>query len=1118
VRFERSSKLFSFLQERADAPNYEDLTAQLYVPELQETGVVVMRDCVKAFKDFALLDFAMLCDFGLEQCADLFDCPTRLWLNTSVDAVRRNRVTIKEGYALFLELCEQACYRKDIVEHVTWKLDHKDENDPLSFLELDPEQRFPCMIHFIQNRKIIRNSKVKQLQTILKKSVETTQSGLGVILEKTQSALKAAKWYHFALAAVPFVAILWYMYQKPKDNHALNRIESMKQMTSEDVTHLMSGPIVELGSSADPKTATIKKSVIELGSSADPKTMNVKKATVEVDSLTAEYMLDENGKCCVCGSSTDPVLMLHGIKKLACLICFGKMMKMASPGSLNSLLLAPPTTTELQSSEPLQLKDKRLQAQLQLDPNAFAISKKVLNNIYEFQLEIEGKWSAKMKLCMIRGRVGLTVAHLIPYLKLASRVRLYNKNVPDGHIFPIGKISWEIVLDAAQRPKDQILVCFPSDLHDHADLTGSIADSVTMSSFGRCSAVLCVPFDGGALMKYGEIKAFDQNVISYFDGDRELTIRDRYEYTSLETTRGDCGSILIAIGSHLPKKILGIHVAGNVGLGVASPLAVKDILRTMNSFPIQAHISLDVDMYLMSQAAFDDIKKPDGNFVTVGVSKIQAASPSKTALRHSKCYGKIIEALTAPAALKPILVEGKLVDPMYNGLKKAGQIPPSLNDEYLDAAINDVMRIVCSNIRESDCRILSNLEAVAGVEGDDCLPPIKRSSSAGYPWIADRKGIGKTKWLGSDAYSLSPDVEFVMNERERLAKQGIRYPTFWIDTLKDERRPLDKVAIGKTRVFSAGPMDFTLSFRKYFLGFAAHCTRNRIDNEISVGTNVYSQDWTKTAKKCISKGSKVIAGDFSNFDGTLLLPILYRILDIVNEFYNDGEENALIRHVLWKEIINSIHVCGNNVYMWTHSQPSGCPITAILNSIFNSVSMRYCWMVVFQKEPIMQSMKMFNKHVAMVSYGDDNVVNISDDICEKFNQLTIAEAYATLGMVYTDEGKSGEMVKYRDIENVAYLKRKFVWSSDEMIWLAPLAMETVLEMTNWIRGDLNQEASTVENMETSAFELSIHGKKIFDEWIPKYVSASRTFAERPKFLTYNEYRHSEAVKYGRLNE
>jgi hypothetical protein len=44
-------------------------------------------------------------------------------------------------------------------------------------------------------------------------------------------------------------------------------------------------------------------------------------------------------------------------------------------------------------------------------------------------------------------------------------------------------------------------------------------------------------------------------------------------------------------------------------------------------------------------------------------------------------------------------------------------------------------------------------------------------------------------------------------------------------------------------------MCYTLVFRKYFLGFAAHCARNRIDNEIAVGTNVYSMDWHHIAER-----------------------------------------------------------------------------------------------------------------------------------------------------------------------------------------------------------------------------------------------------------------------------
>jgi hypothetical protein len=462
-----------------------------------------------------------------------------------------------------------------------------------------------------------------------------------------------------------------------------------------------------------------------------------------------------------------------------------------------------------------------------------------------------------------------------------------------------------------------------------------------------------------------------------------------------------------------------------------------------------------------------------------------------------------------------VKVDGKTIDPMYEGLKKGGDIPPFLDEKKLAAAINDVERVVNSNIAPEHARVLTDMEAVTGYEGDEFVGPINRKSSPGFPWVRDKQGKpGKTKWLGSDEYTLDPELKKRMGEIVERALDNERTPAIWSDTLKDERRPFAKVRAGKTRVFSAGPIDYTLVFRKYFLGFAAHCAKNRIDNEISIGTNVYSYDWTKTAKRLTSKGWKVIAGDFKNFDGTLLLHILADVVEIINAFYDDGEENAQIRRVLWKEVVNSIHITDDNIYFWTHGQPSGCPITAILNSLFNSISMRYVWLVVVPKE--LQTMKAFNEHVAMVSYGDDNCVNISDAVIEVFNQITIAEGYATIGMTYTDEAKTGEMIPYRSISEIAYLKRTFTYNAEERQYIAPLELGVVLEMINWIRSDFDQEEATTENMQTSAFELTLHGREVFEHWIGKYRAASHMFSERPLFLTFDEYREVEARKYGRL--
>jgi len=766
-----------------------------------------------------------------------------------------------------------------------------------------------------------------------------------------------------------------------------------------------------------------------------------------------------------------------------------------------------------------ELEDSRddIHAQLLTDVNAHQISQKILRNMYDLELQMkDGTWGARIKVCFIVGRTALTARHLIPHLEKGANVRLTNKNVRQGHLIPVSKLRWVEVWGKAGK-KDQMLIEFPNSVHDHSDIRCHIASSTEMTKFSSVNGCLISPVEDIVMMKFGAIRSVDRNR-TYSDITLEnpemYAIRGSYQY-DMECQQGDCGSILMAIHSGLARKIIGIHVAGGYGLGMSSPLNIEDITRALNEISLEAQISLNLDPLLRDMQPDETVKLPEGDFVPVGKAQFTIATPTKTDLRPSSVHGVITTPNTAPSALRKVWVDGVLVDPMQMGLKKAGKIPPSIDKVKLRACLNDVKRIVNTAAEYDHSRVLTDMESVAGIEGDPFVSPINRKSSPGYPYAKYKNGKpGKTRWLGNDEYILDSTVQEQMHVVIENAKNNERTPTIWADTLKDERRPLEKVKAGKTRVFSAGPMVFTLVFRKYFLGFAAHCAKNRIDNEISIGTNVYSPDWSRTADKLCSKGNKVIAGDFANFDGTLILEILAEIVNIVNDHYNDGEENAQIRRVLWKEIVNSVHVCGDDVYMWTHSQPSGCPITAILNSLYNSISMRYVWMSVMPAEYC--TMRAFNEHVAMVSYGDDNCVGISDAVVDHFNQLTIAKGYADIGMTYTDEAKSGEMIPYRTIHDIAYLKRRFVWNDEEHQWVAPLDLDVVLEMVNWVRGDFDIEEKTRENMETSAFELSLHGRETFEKWITKYEDATRNFRVRPLLLTYDEYRLSEAKKYGAI--
>jgi hypothetical protein len=142
----------------------------------------------------------------------------------------------------------------------------------------------------------------------------------------------------------------------------------------------------------------------------------------------------------------------------------------------------------------------------------------------------------------------------------------------------------------------------------------------------------------------------------------------------------------------------------------------------------------------------------------------------------------------------------------------------------------------------------------------------------------------------------------------------------------------------------------------------------------------------------------------------------------------------------------------------------------------------------------------------MCAYGDDNCLNISDIILEEFNQISIAKGYEKLGMKYTDESKTGELVKYRLLNEISFLKRAFRFDEDLVRYVAPLDLDTTLEMTMWVRGDLDHDTRCSLNVEKAYGELAIHGKPIFDKWTGKIDGLVRTHLPfGPMLFDYMDY-------------
>lgn len=538
---------------------------------------------------------------------------------------------------------------------------------------------------------------------------------------------------------------------------------------------------------------------------------------------------------------------------------------------------------------------------------------------------------------------------------------------------------------------------------------------------------------------------------------------------------GDCGGLYLVDDNTFEGKILAMHFGGAVAGGA---LAVP-LIRHHFEFLADA-----ADIVLPSFVIEDSNgEAPVVGAVYQGYVEEPPGMNMKTSIVKSMLHGKVQETTVMPAQL------GYILDPDgagLRGLKKIAGDVPYVDPESLDFAAESWKVLAFSGAYPKAWRTkLSIEESICGVPGRDYIKPINRTTSAGYPWVLSKvPGTkGKQSWLGIVEWDLSqPRAQQVIAEVQRLDQllhEGKLEPSIFNDTLKDETRPIEKVLAGKTRVFSAAPMCGVILIRQYFGRFVDAITSGRIHNEVCVGIQAHSVDWTHMAARLRTVGNNVVAGDFTDFDGSLNSAILKKIFEIINEWYDD--EWSRERLLLAEGICHSYHIAGPRVYRWTHSQPSGNPLTAILNSIYNSLATRMAWIYLAKKaghEEFYPSAN-FNRHVRMVSYGDDNLISVSDEVKDWFNMEQLVEGYRAAGMKYTSEAKDGLTYTTKPLEECSFLKRGFRrWRG---FTLAPLQQNSINEALNWCHKRANTRDVIEEMARTQVAEWALHDPKKFKE-------------------------------------
>ncbi len=554
-----------------------------------------------------------------------------------------------------------------------------------------------------------------------------------------------------------------------------------------------------------------------------------------------------------------------------------------------------------------------------------------------------------------------------------------------------------------------------------------------------------------------------------------------------DTVNGDCGSILVTFSPSV--VILGIHQLGG---------AHKTVFALSLT---QSHVD----------AARTHFKRP---IIQSGAPKLSAPGAEKSIgeLHHKSAlrwieegtinaFGSYTGFINRPRSKVSTtllgdtikLERGYVIDysapdlkdwrPWNHALKDIVQQNHCIDSSVLDASVaafsQDLIQGLSVEAKDT-LRILSDYAAVNGIQGVRFVDKLNFNTSMGEPYNHSKKFHLHPAPTADLPDGKMFDEETMRRFRSIIEgyKTGVSQCPVFSGQLKDEPRPTAKVNAGKVRVFTGAPVDWSLVVRKYLLTFVKVVQENQLLFEAAPGCVAQSTEWQDFRKHITKFGDdRIIAGDYGKFDKKMSAKIILAAFDVIIAVLKDAgwsAEELLVVYGIAEDTAFSFANYNGDCLQFMGSNPSGHPLTVIVNSIVNALYMRYCYALLNPD----QEVKSFKKNVALLTYGDDNVMGSQVDW---FNHTAIVGVLAQIGVEYTMADKESKSVPFINIRDVSFLKRSWRWDSDVGAYLCPLEEASIQKMLciNIPSKTISDEDQMLEVMTAAVNEWFYYGKDKF---------------------------------------
>jgi len=589
------------------------------------------------------------------------------------------------------------------------------------------------------------------------------------------------------------------------------------------------------------------------------------------------------------------------------------------------------------------------------------------------------------------------------------------------------------------------------------------------------------------------IRLFDNTPLPQLD----LTSNMWFGVVPNPTLKGDCGSMLLANTGYGPV-ILGIHVLG-----------MSDSKRV-------GALSTNYSFVEKSVAAFGHIIIQSGEPSLSAPSAVRVLGPlhNKSVFRYidqgcANVYGSfqgfkvspksyVTQSLLAPAMIKRGY-EIKHGPPVMSGWQpwRKAALPLSNPNTQIDSTILEkcklgfIQEIIGQLSLEQlkTVQVYDDFTALNGAAGISYVDKMNRNTSMGCPWKKGKKYFLKPipeEFNLPDPVEFTPEVMDRVDDIIKTYESGHRWMPVFCGNLKDEAKSFKHIKASKTRVFMGAPSDWSLVVRKYFLSVIRLVQNNRFIFESGPGTIAQSLEWEEIREHLTKFGlNRIIDGDYENFDkqmASLIILAAFDVLLAICEKAGYSPEDLLCCQGIAEDTAFPLMDFNGDLIEFFGGNPSGHPLTVIINGLANSLYIRYCFYILWTRnEQGDVPISSFQQFVALMTYGDDNAMGVTKRF-PWFNHTSIRGVLAEIGINYTMANKEAESVPYTHIDDISFLKRTWRFDADVDAYLSPLDESSILKMLTVTVASKSviPEIQAISTISTALREYFFYGKEIFD--------------------------------------